>query len=854
MTQFAKKIRLTNGLTVIYEKNPAADIVSLQIGVRVGAVNESDDESGLCHLIEHMVFKGTKSFKPGEIATIVEASGGELNAYTSLDQTVYYVNVPVPSFVLGMKILKEMAFDAVMDPEELAREKEVVVEEINRGKDNPQRVLAELLFSSFYLKHPYRRPVIGTAELVRGFSPEKVSGFYKKWYRPQNMVLGVCGNIEESQLSEELERNFRFEIPSPDTHQQFKPDPEIETYRVVAQKMDIQATYFDVAFRAPHVLHADVPALDVLSHLLGEGDTSLLEQNTKEKEQLVHYIYSSCYTPKHPGMFVIGGMVDPVKMNDALLSIRRQIDRVKSDLFDSERLERVKMLAQAQLIFDKETCEGTARKWMTYETTAGDYKYDEKYIEAVLALTPDDLLRVAKTYLDPGKALLAVLHPPKAKIRPDKAFFREKIRTPSTKFERVSRYKEVEVYRLKNGLSVVLKQNRRLPIASLKLTGLGGLRFESARNNGVSNLASHAVVKGTRKMNQLQVAEKCESMAGQLAGYAGRNSWGGSLGLLSGKLKEGVPFFADVMLDPAFDDDEIAKEKRLQLEAIKNRTDNPAQLAFLGAMRKLFAGHPYQYPTLGEKTSVSKLTAEDVRRHYGSLRQPSNMVLSAVGDFDTGALLSLVNEHFGTLPKGIAPKPKLSVPKPPRKTDRIFELKNKNQAHVVVGFVTVPLTHPDRYVFDVLNSVLSGQGGRLFLELRDKKSLAYTVSSSMMEGLETGFFAAYIGTEPGKVPTALSGIFEELEKLRDRKAPEIEIERAKNYIIGNHEIDHQKNGAVAMQLALNQLYGVGVAEYFDFVKRVRKVTAKDVMRVAGKYLDPDHCVISVVGPKEAKVW
>lgn len=854
MTQFAKKIRLTNGLTVIYEKNAAADIVSLQIGVRVGAVNERDDESGLCHLIEHMVFKGTKSFKPGEIATVVEANGGELNAYTSLDQTVYYVNVPAPSFTLGMKILKEMAFDAVMDADELTREKEVVVEEINRGKDSPQRVLAELLFSSFYSKHPYRRPVIGTAELVRGFSRDKVVGFYKKWYRPQNMVLGVCGNIEESRLSEELERHFRFEIPSPDVHQQFEPDPEASSYRVITQKMDIQATYFDVAFHAPHVLHADVPALDVLSHLLGEGDTSLLEQNTKEKEQLVHYVYSSCYTPKHPGMFVIGGMVDPAKMNDALLSIRRQIDIVKSEPFDVERLQRVKMLAQSQLIFDKETCEGTARKWMTYETTAGDYKYDEKYIEAVQALTPDDILRVAKAYLNPTKALLTVLHPPKVKIRPDKAFFQEKLKAPRFKFERVARHRDVDVYRLKNGLSVVLKRNHRLPIVSLKLTGLGGLRFETGRNNGISNLVAHTLVKGTHKMNQLQIAEKCESMAGQLSGYAGRNSWGGSFGLLSSKLKSGVPFFADVMLDPAFDPEEVSKEKRLQLEAIKNRADNPAQLAFMAAMRKLFAGHPYQYPTLGEKATVAKLSPEDVNRHYRSFCVPGNMVLSAVGDFEPEEILPLVEERFGARPKGSVPKQKLTSPKPPKKTERVFEFKKKNQAHVVAGFVTVSLMDPDRYVFDVLNSVLSGQGGRLFLELRDKQSLAYTVSSSMVEGLETGFFAAYIGTEPAKVPTALDGIFKELGKLRTDKVPEIEIERAKNYIIGNHEIDHQKNGAVAMQLALNQLYGTGVTEYFDFAKRVRKVTAKDVMRVANQYLDPDRCVISVVGPNEAKVW
>lgn len=854
MTQFSKKIRLTNGLTVIFEKNAAADIVSLNLGVRVGSAYEQDDESGLCHLIEHMVFKGTKSYQPGEIATLVEATGGELNAYTSLDQTVYYINVPSKGFPLGIKILKEMVFDAKFDPEELAREKEVVVEEISRGKDNPQRVLGELLFGTYFKSHPYRRPVIGTTELVRGFSSEKVLSFYKKWYRPQNMILGVCGNIDEAELSAELERHFRFEIPSPEIHVELPMEPEKVSHQIAMQSMEIQATYFDIAFQAPNVAHEDVPALDILSHLLGEGDTSLLEQNTKEKEQLVHYVYSSCYTPKHLGLFVIGGMVDPTKMGEALLSIRRQIEHVRTELFESEKLERVKLLAQAQMVFDKETCEGTARKWMTYETVVGDYQYDEKYLEKVLALTPSDVLKVAQKYLDVTKATVVVLHPPKVKVRVEKAFFQKNIKVPQKRFDRVMQFRDVSVYRLKNGVKVILKESHRLPIAAVKLTSLGGLRFEDKNTNGISNLIAHSLVKGTSTLNQLQVAEKCESMAAQLSGYAGRNSWGASFSLLSGKMREGLPFFSRVILDPAFDKDEVEKEKRLQLEAIKNRQDNPSQLAFMAVMSEMFGEHPYRFHMLGESSAVKSFSADKVHKFYNALRVPENLILSIAGDFSSQAVLEILDSEFGDLKSGSLRKPKIKAPKLPHKTTRLFELKNKKQAHVVVGFVGTSLFDKDRYVFDVINSLLSGQGGRLFLELRDKQSLAYTVTSTMVEGLDTGFFGAYIGTEPAKVGKALDGIASEFKKLSTVRVPEVELERAKNYILGNHEIDHQKAGAIAMQLALNELYGVGVKEYFHFIKSVQKVSAADIQRVAKKYLNLDRCVIGVVGPREAKVF
>lgn len=849
MTQFSKKFKLSNGLTVIFERNNNADVVSLNIGVRVGAANEKDHESGICHLIEHMVFKGTKTYQAGEIATIVEANGGELNAYTSLDQTVYYINLPAKSFGLGLNILKEMVFDAQMDETELEREKEVVVEEIRRGKDSPQRVLSELLFTNFFTKHPYGRPVIGTEAHVRGFSQQKVKEFYKKHYVPQNMVLGVCGNITEDQLSQEIEKLFRHEVHTPIEHQAPAAEPVRTKPQILTKTMEINATFFDVAFSVPELSHKDVPALDILSHLLGEADTSLLEQNTRERDQLVHYIYSSCFTPKSAGIFAIGGQVDPKKINGALASIREQIEWTKVNLFDSDKLERAKQLVKAQMIFDKETCEGTARKWMTYETVLGDYNYDEKYIEQVDELTCEDLRAVANKYLDATTSMVVVLHPPKEKIKINKSFFSKSFKIKKTKKKPLRRKKDVNIYELSNGIRVVLKENHRLPIVSSKLVSLGGVRYETTANNGISVLLSNVLTRGSENYNQLQIAEKCERLAAHLGAYAGRNSWGMSFSILSSKFREGMPFFSDIILNPLFEKEELVKEKRLHLESIKNRQDSPTQLAFMGALEKVFQAHPYSRTTLGTAKTVKSLTSEKINRFYESLRTPNNMVFSMVGDFDSMEVLDVMEENFYDLPRKKFQNKKMKKPAPLKKQERLFTMKNKNQAHVVVGFQGVSIYDKDRYVLDVIHNILSGQGGRLFLELRDKQSLAYTVTSTVVEGLETGFFGAYIGTEPSKVQTALDGIYNELDKLCQKKVPADELKRAKQYIIGNHEIDHQKNGAQAMQFALNELYGKPIDEFFDFHKDVNKVTANDVQRVARKFFNPKNSVISVVGPK-----
>lgn len=848
MTQFAKKMRLTNGLSVIYEKNDAVGIVSLQIGVRVGSANEQGHESGLCHLIEHMVFKGTRSFAPGEIATLVEAHGGELNAYTSLDQTVYYINLPSRHIAIGLKLLKEMVFDAKMDATELEREKEVVIEEIRRGQDSPHRVLSETLFSAFYGKHPYGRPVIGTVELVKSYSPEKIKSFYKKHYTPQNMILAVCGNVNEAELSTHLESLFRFEPSSPLYSQEIPPPVLKEKPQIILRTMDIQATYFDLAFDAPTLLHRDVPALDILSHLLGESDASLLEQNVRQQKQLVHSIYSSAYTPKQPGLFLIGGQVDPDKLNLALAAIVEEITKAQKEFFDDEKIQRSKHIARARLIYEQETCEGTARKWITYETTAGDYNFDEKYIEAIGKLTAEDIRNTAGKYLNLAAVTLTVLHPTSLKLKIDDRFtqglkLRVKRRQPK------ATYQDAQIFKLDNGLRLIIKENHRLPIVSIKAACQGGLRYETPVNNGITSLMANVLTKGTQNLDQLRIAERCEWLSSSLSSFAGRNSFGVSMSFLSEKTKQALPLFSDVLLHPAFDAEEVAKEKALQLEGIKNFSDNPSQLVYHNVLKSLFKGHPYERHLMGTKKSVTALTPVLLKKYYQSFLCPENLVMAVVGDMDTQTILDAFNHEFAGLKSRKFHKKNFKKPSLPKNVVKIFEVKNKKQAHVAIGFLSNSLYDKDRYTMHVLSSLLSGQGGRLFLELRDKQSLAYTVGSSLIEGVETGLFSTYIGSEPSKVPVAIREMLTQLDKLKNEPIPEAELMRTKNYVVGNHEIDHQKNSAIAMQLCLNELYGKKMSEFFDFEKHIMAVTAQDIAKAARRHLTLDQMVLGVVGPQ-----
>ena len=206
--QGVTKYELENGLTVILEENHASPVVSVNVWVETGSACEVKGEYGLAHVHEHMLFKGTEKRDVGEIARVIESSGGDINAFTSFDETVYYVVIASRFLDTALDVLSDAMQNSTFDPGELEKELEVVVEEIRRGQDSPGRNLSEKMFSTAFTEHPYGRPIIGSIESVRSFTREGIMEFYKKWYSPENMVLVVVGDFDSASVEEKIEETF----------------------------------------------------------------------------------------------------------------------------------------------------------------------------------------------------------------------------------------------------------------------------------------------------------------------------------------------------------------------------------------------------------------------------------------------------------------------------------------------------------------------------------------------------------------------------------------------------------------------------------------------------------------------
>jgi zinc protease len=837
-----------NGLTLLLVETHQAPVVSINICLRVGSRYESDREAGICHLIEHMLFKGTRRLAPGEVAKQIEANGGDVNAYTSFDETVYYCTLSSRHGDRGLDILSDAVLNSVIEPVELDREREVVVEEILRGKDSPGKVLSEALFKKAYQRHPYGRPIIGFEDTVRSFSRRTVYDFYRRWYVPRNTVVVVAGDFKTSHMLKRCERIFGGLPDHPSPPEKTRHEPAQGKPRALTLERPIQGNSMMLSYHVPALHHQDIPALDTLSHVLGEGESSRLDMRVKESRGLVNSIYSYVYTPQHPGLFAVGYTLPEKNISEATRAVFENIDELQNHAIDHDELARAKINIKSDAVYEKETVEGLARKYGYFETMLKRHDFDEYYYQQIDNVSRDDVLEVARKYLTPGNLTMGLISPKESKKR-----WKPKhllAWCEPKKGKRPSKQPDGEVVhvRLKNGIRLIFKENHNVPTITLRTAQLGGIRSETQRSNGINSLLGQVWGKSTERFDAHEMARQVELIAGNIEAYTGRNLTGMRADFLSEKVQEGVDLFLDAFLRPRFDPREIKREKAHVLEAIRREKDALASLAFKYFLQTLYPKHPYGMPMLGEAKNVRRFTRQDLLRQFRDILNPRQMVIAVVGDFDRQWMLDRLGPVLETLPRN---KVRLKNPKPdpePKKSVRIEKVLEKHQAHIVYGVQGLSFQDKDRYALDVLNNILAGQGGRLFLELRDKMSLAYSVTSMSQEGIEPGYFGVYIASEGSKVETAVRAIERELKKVLEKNVSHDEMRRAKEYMVGAYDIELQKNAAVATNLAFNEIYDLSRDEWLTLPKKILKVSREDVARVARRILKLDRHILSIVRP------
>lgn len=334
------KFELPNGMTVILAEDHSAPVVAFQAWVNVGSTDETPELAGMAHVHEHMLFKGTKKRGVGQISKEVEAAGGDINAWTSFEQTVYHLVLASRFFDTGLDILSDALRNSTFDADELKREIEVVREEIKRGMDQPYRKVSESFFSSVYEKHPYGRPVIGYDDVVAKFTRNQILGFYHKWYVPNNMTFVVVGDFDAKKAQAKIRKSFAGFKKGPLPRVRKPVEPDQKGMRIEILRDEVQETFLEWGMPTADLQNEDTPALDLLSMILSHGDSSRLNQNIKEQKGLVNGIAAYSFTPKDKGLFIVHASLADAKLEQALQQSAYELARLTIEDVSADELRR----------------------------------------------------------------------------------------------------------------------------------------------------------------------------------------------------------------------------------------------------------------------------------------------------------------------------------------------------------------------------------------------------------------------------------------------------------------------------------------------------------------------------------
>ncbi len=845
---------LPSGLTLLCCETHLAPVVELQVWAQVGSADERAHEAGLAHFHEHMLFKGTERRGVGEIAGEVEGAGGRMNAFTGLDVTVYHATLPSDQLELGVDVLADAVLHSTFDPGEIAREIEVVLEEIRRSEDSPAHVLGNAVFAETFRVHPYRAPILGTPESVAGFDRERVRDFFRRWYLPRNLVLVAAGDFEAAGLAARVDAAFRDADGSAPPRQRPVEPPQSELRTVVLSRA-FECASLDLTWPCVGLAHPDSPYLDLLAFVLGGCESSRLVRRVKEREGLADRIDASCYTPLDPGYFSVSVETDAARTGAAIEAVAREVERVRIGAVSAAELATARANFLAMEHFERESVSGLAQKLGSFQLMAGDFRAEVRYLEAVRAASAADLQRVAQSYLGPERLTVGVLLPEAEAGAVDAGKVRDAVARGVERTARAfavpagtGRSPELASYALPGGGRLHVVPRPALPVVAARAAFLGGLLAEDAASAGLSSFLAAMWTRGTHSRSAADFARSAESLAAEIEGFSGRSSLGATLELPSEHLDPGLELLAELLLEPAFDREELERERRDTLAAIERREDRLAQRAFLLFAETLFRRHPYRLPVLGTAESVARFDADAVRGHHERLIRAGNLVLAIAGDVDPDQVAAQVSARLAELDARPFAPPALPEEPPPREIRSAELRKERAQAHLVLGFRGLSIRDPDRHALEVIAQLLAGQGGRLFLELRDRQSLAYAVSVSNVEGLAPGWFASYIATAPEKLEAARRGLLEQLDALLQAPPEARELERARRHLIGSFAIDQQRSAFHASQVALNDLYGLGPDADRHYLEEVAAVGAEDVLRVARRVVDLDAYTVALIRP------
>jgi zinc protease len=870
---------LKNGLTVVTKRVPSP-VVSVRGYVMAGGVYEGKWlGGGLSHLLEHLVAGGTNDRRTEEQnRNLLQELGNNSNAYTYPDRTAFFVNTTNANAEKAVDLVTGWMYGAHITRAEYGREYMVVQRELEKDKGEADWVYYDLTNFNRYLVSPARVPVIGYQEVIQGLSRDDVYAYYRLAYVPNNMIFVVVGDRDPQELLAMVQKNSKDVKPGRAFSHNIEPEPPIAAPRTqVATFPKLGQARVQLGFSSVKLSSEDLYALDLLATVLGGGDSSIMNEEIRDKQQLATEILVSDQTPAFvEGTFAIDMKTDPKKLAEAQQAVLAVLERVKSEGVDEERVKRARSLMRTGSVYSRQTAETIAESLADGYISAGDVHFLDHYTDRIQKTDAKRLQEVARKYFDPQRLITTVMLPEEyvgAAGLPKAQDLVSAARGKAAATQTAAGGSPVERVVLDDGTVLLVKRMTASPIVSVNLFALGGVAAEDEKSNGLGNLAMEMLTRGTKTKSAQQIAETLDALGAQVETGCGNNSWFWKATCLKEDFPRLMEAYADVVNNPSFPQAELPAMKERVLAAIEGQDADWFALA-MRFFRKTYFGpmkSPYQFMVLGTRENVTGFDRATIEKWYQQTILPRPRVLAIYGDVDVAQAKQVATQYLGKGPKREPVGTRTSAAAPPSKDEagsraahltvtRVEINKTNNpQAGVVIGFKADSVVGtPDEPALDVADCMTSGYGyptGYIFEILRGR-GLVYDANAKDFPGLTPrtpGTFFAYAGCEPKNVNECVDVILESIARLQGSPA-DVQadwFDRAKRLIVLGDAIDNETPSAQAQQAALDELYGLGCNFHAGFADRVNKVSLDQVRRLAATRLR--ECVVTISTPEPDKV-
>lgn len=827
---------LDNGMICLVKQDSSAPVASLQVWVRTGSIHEDVMlGSGLSHAIEHMIFKGTEDMSPGDVFRLISNVGGHMNAYTSFDRTVFHIDLPAENWTAGLKVLSDAMKSPAFPKEEWEKEREVILREFAMGRDDPNRVLDKLLWSTAFAVHPYRFPIIGIEETFRKIDRDDLMSFFKENYVADNMITVLVGDIEVGEAMQKLKDAFGQMPATPRKAVVLPEEPRQLAARYSRSPGNWNISRCEIGYHAASLSDPDAVGLDVIAQIIGHGKSSRFVKRLREERQLVNSIAAYSYTPQEPGLFGVYAEFDPSKEAEVISAINEEIEKLIKEGYTDEELEKARKQVLAGSLGTLQTSKGQANSYASGEFYAADPCFTTAYLKRLNEISLDDLLRITRKYLVPENQT-SVLIVPQTETDTGSSSAEVTPAAAPSKNETAS------------GLTLITREDRRLPFVYVCVALQDGFLSETDKNCGITRLLSDMLLRGSSSLTSEELAEEIESRAGSISPFSGLNSFGLRARCLSSDAPRFMELLSDCLTNPSFAKEELEKQQKLQLAAIQQERERPIALAQERLREIMFPSHPYRFSPLGTKESVISITSDMLREFHGKLLAKNRMVISVFGDISAEEAETLVEASFQELPRvadglTVAAPPQFSLP-----AREVVE-SPREQTIVLIGCPSFEVNDPRNDALLVLGTAMSGLSSQMGVEVREKRGLAYFVGTYQQFGSQSGAFVMYAGTREDARDEVEQIMIREAKRVTTEGLTEEEFSRSVTQLISGADMALQNSSDMAMKSALDELLGKGHDHSFKARERYTNLTIEAVRDAAAAFLMEERMASTILLPK-----